>query len=146
MNILDFLEQDFNLSGSGLETAKLIRRETDEDFVYKNEYIIKKTGDAYKKEITTQKEIADTAAMAIPGFEQLINALSEIQPETVISMRFIDSLNWDGRIYFDETKKILGMILGKKKNKNWKTPPNWDGSEEMLRQYNASSSSSQKDD
>lgn len=137
MNILDLLQQNFHLADGGIKSAKLLKKSTEESFIFKNDYIIKKTSDAYKKELTTQKEIANTTSSVMPGFEELINALSSMAPDVIISMRFIDSTSWDGRIFYDEENTFIGAIIGKKKNKNWETPPNWDGSEEMLRTYNA---------
>ncbi|WP_454842720.1 hypothetical protein [Pseudomonas hormoni] len=137
MNILDLLQQNFHLADGGIKSAKLLKKSTEESFIFKNDYIIKKTSDAYKKELTTQKEIANTTSSVMPGFEELINALSSMAPDAIISMRFIDSTSWDGRIFYDEENTFIGAIIGKKKNKNWETPPNWDGSEEMLRTYNA---------
>lgn len=137
MNILDLLQQNFHLADGGIKSAKLLKKLTEESFIFKNDYIIKKTSDAYKKELTTQKEIANTTSSVMPGFEELINALSSMAPDVIISMRFIDSTSWDGRIFYDEENTFIGAIIGKKKNKNWETPPNWDGSEEMLRTYNA---------
>ena len=137
MNILDLLQQNFHLTDGGIKSAKLLKKSTDESFIFKNDYIIKKTSDAYKKELTTQKEIANTTSSVMPGFEELINALSSMAPDAILSMRFIDSASWDGRIFYDEKNTFIGAIIGQKKNKNWETPPNWDGSEEMLRTYNA---------
>ncbi|QZP30719.1 hypothetical protein [Pseudomonas sp. DR48] len=137
MNILDLLQQNFHIADGGMKSAKLLKKSTEECFIFKNDYIIKKTSDAYKKELTTQKEIANTTSSVMPGFEELINALSSMEPDAILSMRFIDSASWDGRIFYDEENTFIGAIIGKKKNKNWETPPNWDGSEEMLRTYNA---------
>ncbi|SDO68980.1 hypothetical protein SAMN04489798_3590 [Pseudomonas arsenicoxydans] len=139
MNILDLLQQNFHLADGGIKSAKLLNKSTEESFIFKNDYIIKKASDAYKKELTTQKEIANTTSSVMPGFEELINALSSMAPDAILSMRFIDSTSWDGRIFYDEENTFIGAIIGKKKNKNknWETPPNWDGSEEMLRTYNA---------
>jgi hypothetical protein len=137
MNILDLLQQNFHLADGGIKSAQLLKKSTEESFIFKNDYIIKKTSDAYKKELTTQKEIANTTSSVIPGFEELINALSSMAPDAILSMRFIDSTSWDGRIFYDEKNTFIGAIIGQKKNKNWETPPNWDGSEEMLRTYNA---------
>lgn len=81
------------------------------------------------------KNIANNSNMQIPGVKDPINELRKISPGTIISMRFIDSNNWAGRIFSNE-EKLVGLILGKKKNTNWATPPNWDGSEEMLKKHN----------
>ncbi|PWE45675.1 hypothetical protein C9I50_02890 [Pseudomonas prosekii] len=136
MNVLDFLQQHFHLAEVETKSAQLLKKSAKESFVFKNAYIIKKTSDAYKKELTIQKEIANTTSSEILGFEELINALSNMAPDAILSMRFIDSNSWDGRIFYDEKNKFIGAIIGKKKNKDWETPPNWDGSEEMLRTYN----------
>ena len=137
MNLLDFLQQHFHLAEVETKSAQLLKKSAKESFVFKNAYIINKTSDAYKKELTIQKEIANTTSSKMLGFEELINALSNMAPEAILSMRFIDSNSWDGRIFYDEKNKFIGAIIGKKKNKDWETPPNWDGSEEMLRTYNA---------
>jgi hypothetical protein len=137
MNLLDFLQQHFHLAEVETKSAQLLKKSAKESFVFKNAYIINKTSDAYKKELTIQKEIANTTSSKMLGFEELINALSNMAPEAILSMRFIDSNSWDGRIFHDEKNKFIGAIIGKKKNKDWETPPNWDGSEEMLRTYNA---------
>lgn len=136
MNVLDFLQQHFHLAEVETKSAQLLKKSAKESFVFKNAYIIKKTSDAYKKELTIQKEIANTTSSEMLGFEELINALSNMAPDAILSMRFIDSNSWDGRIFYDEKNKFIGAIIGKKKNKDWETPPNWDGSEEMLRTYN----------
>ena len=137
MNILDFLQQNFHLADAETKSAQLLKNSATESFVFKNAYIIKKTSDAYKKELTIQKEIANTTSSEMLGFEELTSSLSNIAPDAILSMRFINSTRWDGRIFYDEKNTFIGAIIGKKKNKNWETPPNWDGSEEMLLTYNA---------
>jgi hypothetical protein len=64
----------------------------------------KKICKAYSDEICIQKNIADNSNMLMPGFTELTNKLRKISPNTIISMRFIDSNNWAGRIFFDEEK------------------------------------------
>ncbi|PBP78775.1 hypothetical protein [Pseudomonas syringae] len=135
MTTLDLLNKDFELTDGGLRLAELLHESTGELFSYKNDYIIKKASSLYLNEITVQKEIADTAKAPTLGFESTMIALSQTDPQKTILMRFIESSTWDGRVFFDESKTLLGAILGKKRN-NWKTPPNWDGSEQMLREYN----------
>ncbi|AJQ94752.1 hypothetical Protein YC6258_02714 [Gynuella sunshinyii YC6258] len=51
-------------------------------------------------------------------------------------MNMIESENWGGRVYFNDEYILLGIFIGKKHNKNWETPPNWDGSHDMLQRYN----------
>ena len=48
-------------------------------------------------------------------------------------LEFIDEI-YGGKIIIYE-KKIIGLILVKKNNKYY-TPPNWDGSNEMLEKFN----------
>lgn len=137
MNILYFLQQHFHLANGEIKSAQLLEKSAEESFTFKNEYIIKKTSEAYKNELITQKEIANASSSAMPGFEDLISAISRMAPEAILSVRFIESTSWDGRVFYDERNTFIGAIIGKKKNKNWETPPNWDGSEEMLRTFNA---------
>ena len=73
----------------------------------------------------------------MPGYPELLSELRKTSPEAVIAMRFLDSQDWDGRVFFSEKQILKGVILGKKTNKNWKTPPNWDGSKEMIEKYNS---------
>ncbi|WP_411835983.1 hypothetical protein ACLBNB_02260 [Pseudomonas chlororaphis subsp. aurantiaca] len=135
MKLLELLKNSFSLSETLNSSAESISNEINEDFSYKNDYITKKTSKAYSDEICIQKNIAKNSNMQIPGVKDLINELRKISPGTIISMRFIDSNNWAGRIFSNE-EKLVGLILGKKKNTNWATPPNWDGSEEMLKKHN----------
>ena len=137
MNIFDFLQQHFHLADGGMKSAQLLKKSAKESFVFKNAYTINKTSDTYKKELTIQKEIANTTSSEMLGFEDLISALSNMAPDAILSMRFIDNTSWDGRIFYDEKNTFIGAIIGKKKNKDWETPSDWDGSEEMLRTYNA---------
>ncbi|WP_122585245.1 hypothetical protein [Pseudomonas viridiflava] len=145
MTTLDLLNKDFALTDSGLRLVDSLHKSTGESFSYKNEYVIKKTSNLYLNEITVQREIADAAKVPTLGFESTMRALSQSEPQTTILMRFIESPTWDGRIFFDEDKNLFGAILGKKRN-NWKTPPNWDGSEQMLRDYNNAAASAPSDD
>ncbi|RMP64541.1 hypothetical protein [Pseudomonas syringae group genomosp. 3] len=135
MTTLDLFNTDFELTDNGLRLTESLHEATGELFSYKNDYIIKKASSLYLNEITVQKEIADTAKAPTLGFESTMIALSQTAPQTTILMRFVESPTWDGRVFFDESKTLLGAILGKKRN-NWQTPPNWDGSEQMLSEYN----------
>ncbi|AZD05695.1 hypothetical protein C4K26_0261 [Pseudomonas chlororaphis] len=136
MNLLALLKGSFCLSEDLNSSTESISNEINEEFFYKNDYTIKKACKVYKNEVCIQKGIADSSNRQMPGFNELIIELKKTPPDAVISMRFIDSDNWSGRVFFDERKNLLGLILGKKKNKTWVTPPNWDGSEEMLKKYN----------
>lgn len=136
MKLLALLKDNFTLSEDLNISTKEISNTINEDFSYKNDYTIKKTSQTYSDEVCIQKNIADSSGMQMPGFKELINELKKIPPTATIYMRFIDSSSWSGRVFFDEKNKLVGLILGKKQNKNWITPPDWDGTEEMLRKYN----------
>ncbi|WDG55949.1 hypothetical protein [Pseudomonas chlororaphis] len=117
MKLIELLKGNLGLSEGLNSSTESISNEINEDFSYKNDYIIKKTCKAYSDEICIQKNIADNSNMLMPGFTELTNKLRKISPNTIISMRFIDSNNWAGRIFFDEEKKLIGLILGKRKIK-----------------------------
>lgn len=140
MNLLSFLQKKFKLTENNVQLIRLIEKNASGNFFYKNEYIVKKARNAYLREVIIQKEIADTTSVPMPGGGELLDSLSKISSNEIVFMRFIDSEDWDGRIYFKEDNFFIGLIVGKKKNIGWKTPPNWDGSEEMLRQYNSKTS------
>ena len=135
MDALDFLQQNLHLLSGELKSARSLTNLTEEIFNFKNDYIIRKSSHTYKKELAIIKEIASTTSSETRGFEDLIKALSGMAPDSVASMRFIESTHWDGRVFYDEKNTCMGVAIGKKKQ-NWHTPPNWDGSEEMLRTYN----------
>ncbi|MBV1809867.1 hypothetical protein [Pseudomonas viridiflava] len=135
MDTLDFLKQNLHLSNDEIKSAGSLTNLTEEIFNFKNDYIIRKSSNTYKKELALIREIARTTSSETRGFEDLINALSGMVPDSVVSMRFIESTHWDGRVFYDEKNTCMGVAIGKKKQ-NWHTPPNWDGSEEMLRTYN----------
>ncbi|VVP43369.1 hypothetical protein [Pseudomonas fluorescens] len=137
MKFLDLLKQNFKLSKAMEESMKSIFCNADETFSFKNSYVIKKTSNNYVDEVSIQKSIADTAGKTMPGYLNLLNELNKISPDTIISMRFIDSESWGGRVFFDENQVLIGVILGKKTKKDWKTPPDWDGSQEMIEKYNS---------
>ncbi|MHC8336653.1 hypothetical protein [Pseudomonas sp. HLT2-19-2] len=48
MNILDLLQQNFHLADGGIKSAQLLKKSTEESFIFKNEYIIKKTKEGLK--------------------------------------------------------------------------------------------------
>ena len=136
MNILGFLNEHFKLSQSAKKMAKPVSEVVSGDFYFRNNYIIKKTSDDLKNEIITQAEIAQSAGLSSPGSIELIDELSRMMPRTTINMRFIDNSAWDGRVYYDEDNNFVGFIIGRKKHPGWTTPPDWDGSEQMLKTHN----------
>lgn len=55
MKLLELLKNSFSLSETLNSSAESISNEINEDFSYKNDYIIKKTSKAYSDEICIQK-------------------------------------------------------------------------------------------
>lgn len=88
--------------------------------------------------LVIQNEIAVSANKVSLGFEGLEKHLANCQSEDLVCMRFVESPSWEGRAYFLEKGRFLGVFLGEKSNKNYKIPPNWDGSLEALKEYNKS--------
>lgn len=136
MSLLELLENNASLPEEVLLDIQVIDRLICEDFCYKNEYVIDNTSAHYLREIHLQKEISASGNKVSLGFENLEKQLTHCQPEDLVSMRFIESSSWGGRAYFLEVGRLLGVFLGEIKNKNYKTPPNWDGSQETLNEYN----------
>lgn len=136
MTLLELLENNSSVPKETLLDIQDIDKRICEDFCYKNEYIINNTSEHYLREIHLQNEIATSENKISLGFENLEKQLANCQPEDLVSMRFIESPNWGGRAYLLEAGRLLGVFLGEKNNKNYKTPPNWDGSLETLKDYN----------
>lgn len=136
MSLLELLENDFSLPKETFLDIHAIDKRVNEDFCYKNEYVIDNTSAHYLREIRFQNETAVSANKISLGFKSLEKQLANCQPEDLVCMRFIDSPNWGGRTYYLKEGRLLGIFLGEKDNKDYKTPPNWDGSLETLREYN----------
>jgi len=136
MKLFELLDSNYQISGelnseinSGLEILD------EETFKYKNDSIFSEVTSHFLSIINIQKQSADNANHPTLGFDKLKASLNNISGDKIINMRMIESENWAGRVYSDNTN-LIGLFLGKKRNKNWKTPPNWDGSIEMLEKYN----------
>lgn len=142
MNISEFIEKNFHLTESSLISLGEDQNLINEDVEFKNDYITKKTCAAYIDEIKIHHNIATSTSTStstcteILGFNELISTLKLQAPEKEIFTRFISSTSWSGYVYFDELNNFLGFLMGRKKNIGWSTPPNWDGSEKMLEEYN----------
>lgn len=136
MKISEFFEKNFQLTEASLISIGKAKKIINEDIEFKNEYIVKKACTAYIDEIKIHHTIATSTCAEILGFDELISTLKLQTPEKEIFMRFISSISWSGRVYFDESNNFLGCLIGRKKNIGWSTPPNWDGSEEMLEEFN----------
>lgn len=137
MKICDFIEKNFQLTEGSLISIGKAKKIINEDVEFKDEYVVKKTCTAYIDEIKIHHNIATSTCAEILGFDELISTLNTQAPEKEIFMRFISSTSWSGRVYFDASNNFLGYLIGRKKNIGWSTPPNWDGSEKMLEEYNA---------
>lgn len=136
MKISEFIEKNFQLTEGSLLSIGKAKKIINEDIEFKNEYIVKKICIAYIDEIKIHHTIATSTCAEILGFDELISTLKLQAPEKEIFMRFISSTSWSGRVYFDESNNFLGYLIGRKKNIGWSTPPNWDGSEKMLEEFN----------
>lgn len=136
MNLLELLQNNSFLSKEALLDIQSINKRIHEDFSYSNEYVIGNTSVHFLREIHLQKEISVSGNKASLGFESLEKQLSNCRPDELVSMRFIESPSWGGRAYFLEGGRLLGVFLGGRDNKNYKTPPSWDGSLEALSEYN----------
>lgn len=136
MSLLELLGNNTFLPKEVFLDIQIVDKRIGEDFCYKNDYVIGNTSAHYLREIHLQNEIAASENKISLGFENLEKQLANCQPEDLVSMRFIESPSWGGRAYFLEAGRLLGVFLGEKKNKNYKAPPEWDGSLEALREYN----------
>lgn len=136
MNLSEFIDKNFHASKSSLISLRGAEKKINEDVEFKNEYTVKKTCAAYIDEIEIHHNIATSTCAEISGFDELISTLKLIAPEKEIYMRFISSRSWSGYVYFDKSNNFLGYLIGRKKNIGWSTPPNWDGTEKMLKEYN----------
>lgn len=136
MNLVGLLKSDFALSNDMLVDVQKIDEHIGENFSFKNEYVIENISSHFLRETHLQNEIAVSKNKTSLGFEKLERQLTNCQFEDLVYVRFVESLSWKGRVYFLEGGSLLGVFLGEKNNKNYKTPPNWDGSLESLRKYN----------
>ena len=136
MNIFEFIDKNFHLAKNSLISLRKAESLINEDIEFKNEHTVKKTCAAYIDEIEIHHNIATSACAEISGFEELISTLKLQSLDKEIFMRFINSTNWSGYVYFDESNNFLGYLIGRKKNIGWSTPPNWDGTDKMLEEYN----------
>lgn len=57
MNILDLLQQNFHLADDGIKSAQLLKKTTNESFIFKNDYIIKKLAMRIKKNSPLKKKL-----------------------------------------------------------------------------------------
>lgn len=72
------------------------------------------------------------------GFDEAIRRLRKFSDTEVILTMDVKSVKWNGRCIFNESfDQIIGctMVLGSRRQ--LKTPPDWDGSNEMLDSYNS---------
>jgi len=136
MTLQQLLTNDRPLSKEMIDELKMIDSFILESFRYQNEYVIKNTCKHFHREIATQNITAQSSNKKTLGYEFLEKQLINFVPEDAISMRFIESLSWGGRAYFYGDGNLLGVFLGQKEHKNYKTPPNWDGSIESLKRFN----------
>lgn len=136
MTLQQLLTNDKNLSKEMLDELRKADAFISESFRYQNEYVIKNTCKHFRREISTQNITAQSSNKKTFGYDFLEKQLIKLSPEDAISMRFIESLSWGGRAYFSGGGDLLGVFLGQKEHRNYKTPPNWEGSIESLKLFN----------
>ena len=136
MTLQQLLTNDTPLSEEILDELKKVDSFILESFRYQNEYVIKNTCKHFCREIATQNITAQSSNKKTLGYEFLEKQLISRAPEDAINMRFIESSSWGGRAYFSGDGDLLGVFLGKKEHKSYKTPTNWDGSIESLKKFN----------
>ncbi|MBB2494210.1 hypothetical protein [Aquipseudomonas ullengensis] len=136
MDLLGVLSKSISLSDYLHQHIQIISEMTQEEFTYKNEYAITKTSSNYYNEICLQRKIAADSEVSVLGIEELSMAMANMSPDAPITMRFIDSPHWSGRIYFTTGQELIGVSIGRKINPDWKTPPDWDGSLKMTEDFN----------
>lgn len=136
MSLQKLLNNGASLSKEMLHEIKEIDSCILENFQYQNEYTTTNSCKHLREEISIQHATAISNQKITLGYDFLEKELSNCKPEDIISMRFIGSTNWAGRAYYSESGGLLGVFLGRKPYKNYKTPPNWDGSVESLKKFN----------
>lgn len=136
MSIYNLLREELSFDTLTKNEITSIDLKIQESFSYPNNFIIKKTASRIKEEIQTQHKSARASGIEVLGFKQLLKNTELLPPQTTVNLRSIDSNNWGGQVYYSEKKETLGVLIGKKRRPNWKTPPNWDGSELELIEYN----------
>lgn len=136
MKLIQLLNADFFVPDQLSKELSQIESLVSEEFDYKNKYIASDTASNYKNIIGLQKESADKNSHQTLGFNSLMGNLSSLDESKAIFMRMIESDSWGGRLYFIGSQQLIGVFLGKKRQKQWKTPPNWDGSQRELEEYN----------
>ncbi|MES2262208.1 MAG: hypothetical protein V4724_27120 [Pseudomonadota bacterium] len=72
------------------------------------------------------------------GFDELLNSLKKLDPNEKVVWVTILSTEWSGRCVLNHKKtKLIGCaFVESNKMPALRTPPNWDGSQEMLIEYN----------
>ena len=72
------------------------------------------------------------------GFDELIKSLRSLEPKERLTWITVKSTDWIGRciVNHDKTKLIGCAFVESPKRPVLKTPPNWDGTQEMLDEYN----------
>jgi hypothetical protein len=72
------------------------------------------------------------------GFEELLAVLDGINPTTTVKIQLIESSDWGGRLVLNAKDEcVLGVVLVKRPDgPRLVTPPDWDGSQEMLKRFN----------
>lgn len=122
MSLLELLSSELMFSGHLHQHIQIISEMTQEEFAYKNEYAITKTSSNYYNEICLQRKIAADSEVSVLGIEELSMAMANMSPDAPITMRFIDSPHWSGRIYFTTDKELIDVSIDRKNQSGLENP------------------------
>jgi len=104
MTLLKLIESNFILAEHNKKTLKKAAIGIAENFTFKNEYTVKKTSKRCIEEISIQKELTENAGSMMRGYKEAKDSLQKLPPENIVLMRFIQSQNWSGRVFYLEKK------------------------------------------
>lgn len=138
MNLIEVLKEILYLTQDDIAFIEVLHKEklNHELFRFKNEYEIKKKCSLITHETFVHREISKSTNKNIVGIEFLLKKLESIDDNSTIHIRFIESDKWDGMVYFNKFNYFIGILLGEKEIQKKQTPPDWDGSIEMLNEFN----------
>jgi hypothetical protein len=143
MKLISLIKAKFHLSNDCANKLEWLNEYTYQDISFEcnDTYTIEKKCSHLIHETIIHKEIANSTNNATIGADELLIKLQHILSDETIYIQFIDANSWSGNIYFNKNNEYIGLLLGKKKKEKRKTPPNWDGSLEMLETFNSKNNS-----
>lgn len=136
MSIYKLLNETLSISQETRNALDTIDTKLKEHFFFEDAIIITKIASRLIEEVNLQYNSAQAAKIEVLGFDHLFTNLARIDPTCPVTFRSIGSNGWSGLAYYSKENESLGIMIAKKRRPNWKTPPNWDGSEKQLVEYN----------